>query len=356
MPLVAHNSLPTFDRLANEGHAVLSKKRAQTQDIRELHIGLLNMMPDAALAATENQFIRLVGNCNQIAQFYVYPFTLTELSRGTEANERIKEHYFSFEELQEKGLDALIVSGANVQQPLLTEEPFWKPLTKVMHWALDNVASTLCSCLATHAIVKQLYNIDRIPLEAKKWGVYSHRAVTKNHPILRNINTRFDAPHSRYNEINKAQLESAGLSVLAESEDAGVHIAVSHDQIRAVYLQGHPEYDVNSLLKEYKREVTRFSNNEIEEAPPFPENYFTDTAKEIANLHIAELIEAKNNSETAPAFPENQLNKHIDNTWGDTGKAIFNNWLGLVYGLTSHNRREQFMEGIDPKNPLGMIK
>jgi len=28
----------------------------------------------------------------------------------------------------------------------------------------------------------------------------------------------------------------------------------------------------------------------------------------------------------------------------------------LVYGLTSHNRREQFMEGIDPKNPLGMIK
>lgn len=115
MPLVAHNSLPTFDRLANEGHAVLSKKRAQTQDIRELHIGLLNMMPDAALAATENQFIRLVGNCNQIAQFYVYPFTLTELSRGTEANERIKEHYFSFEELQEKGLDALIVSGANVQ-------------------------------------------------------------------------------------------------------------------------------------------------------------------------------------------------------------------------------------------------
>ena len=76
MPLVAHNKLPTFSRLVTQGHTVLSQKRALSQDIRELHIGLLNMMPDAALAATENQFIRLVGNCNQIAQFYVYPFSL----------------------------------------------------------------------------------------------------------------------------------------------------------------------------------------------------------------------------------------------------------------------------------------
>ena len=95
MPLVAHNNLPTFSRLSEEGQVVLSKNRAMQQDIRELHIGLLNMMPDAALAATENQFIRLVGNCNQIAQFYVYPFSLPELNRDDKAAEHIKEHYYA---------------------------------------------------------------------------------------------------------------------------------------------------------------------------------------------------------------------------------------------------------------------
>ena len=75
MPLVAHSDLPSFDRLRQEGQEVLLPGRAEKQDIRELHIGLLNMMPDAALQATERQFLRLVGSCNRIAQFYVHLFT-----------------------------------------------------------------------------------------------------------------------------------------------------------------------------------------------------------------------------------------------------------------------------------------
>ena len=71
MPIVAHNGLPTFTRLREEGVIVLPPDRALHQDIRELHIGLLNMMPDKALAATERQFFRLIGESNPIAQFYV---------------------------------------------------------------------------------------------------------------------------------------------------------------------------------------------------------------------------------------------------------------------------------------------
>ena len=66
--LVAHSDLPTFAYLREQGHDLLSLDRAAHQDIRELHIGFLNMMPDAALQATERQFIRLVGNCNRIAR------------------------------------------------------------------------------------------------------------------------------------------------------------------------------------------------------------------------------------------------------------------------------------------------
>ena len=61
MPLVAHIPLPTFDYLNQRGENILNLGHALHQDIRELHIGFLNMMPDAALAVTERQFLRLVG-------------------------------------------------------------------------------------------------------------------------------------------------------------------------------------------------------------------------------------------------------------------------------------------------------
>jgi len=56
--------------------------------------------------------------------------------------------------------------------------------------------------------------------------------------------------------------------------------------------------------------------------------------------------------DTAPDFPEDELTHHCDNTWGDTGKAIVNNWLGLVYQLTNLDRKQQFMSGVDPDDPL----
>jgi len=161
MPLVAHNSLPTFQVLRDDGHVVLSLDRAKHQDIRELHIGLLNMMPDAALTATERQFIHLVGSSNPIAQFFVYPFSLPGLSRGERAKEHIRQHYFDFDELADQGLDALIITGANIIKPSLTQEPFWEPLIDIVRWAADNVASVFCSCLATHAPVEHYHGIDR---------------------------------------------------------------------------------------------------------------------------------------------------------------------------------------------------
>jgi len=325
MPLVAHNKLPTFSRLRERGQEMLTLERAQHQDIRELHIGLLNMMPDAALAATEAQFMGIVGACDQITQFYMYPFSLAELNRGAQAEEHISQYYYDFADLADQGLDALIITGANVANPSLDQEAFWKPLIEVVRWAEDNVASILCSCLATHALVKHHYGIERQPLPQKRWGVYSHRISRPEHPLMRGINTRFDAPHSRYNEITRSQLEEAGLTVLIESQEAGVHLAVSPDQIRIVYFQGHPEYNSNSLLKEYKREISRYLGDERKSAPRYPENYFSDEAIEIAVTYIERAEKAKSNGNAPPEFPEKDLEALVDNTWGDTGKAIINN-------------------------------
>ena len=354
MPLVAHNGLPTFQRLKDGGEVVLSLDRATKQDIRELHIGFLNMMPDAALTATEAQFIRFVGACNQIAQIYVYPFSIPELNRDEKAEAHIAAHYFDFEDLKTAGLDALIITGANVTNPSLDREAFWDPLMNVVEWADENVASVLCSCLATHAVVKYNHGIDRQYMGRKKWGVYSHHIANPGHPLMRDVNTRFDAPHSRYNDISREQLEAAGLKVLVEADDAGVHLAVSPDGFRMVYFQGHPEYDDVSLLKEYKREVMRFFNGEREHGPRYPENYMFAGAQEIAKAYFHKAEKAAAAGEALPPFPDADLEALVDNTWGDTGKAIVSNWLGLVYRLTDVDRHQQFMPGIDPANPLNL--
>ncbi|NQV86685.1 MAG: homoserine O-succinyltransferase [Woeseiaceae bacterium] len=354
MPLVAHNELPTFQLLRARGQEVLTADRARRQDIRELHIGLLNMMPDAALTATEHQFIRLIGACNQIAQLYVYPFSIPELNRGPKAQDHIRRHYFDFNTLREQGLDALIITGANVANPSLDKELFWKPLVEIVEWANDNVASILCSCLATHALVKFNHGIERTRLPKKQWGVYSHKIDAPEHPLTWEINTRFDAPHSRYNDVSKQQLELAGIKVLASCDGVGAHLAVSPDQFRIVYFQGLPEYDAVSLLKEYKREVGRYLSGERIDTPRFPENYFSEEARDVASSFLQTAIDAKATGKALPLFPEDELQGLVHNTWGDTGKAIVNNWLGMVYRLTNLDRRLLFMDGVDPDNPLGI--
>jgi len=355
MPLVAHNALPTFDRLRDEGEDVLSVERAQHQDIRELHVGLLNMMPDAALLVTEKQYMRLLGACNRIAQIYVYPFSVPGLARSPEARAHIEAYYADFADLKNVGLDALIVSGANVTNPALDVEPFWEPLGEVIAWAADNVTSVLCSCLATHALVKHLYGIDRVGMPRKLWGVYRHRVVDRGHPLTQDVNTAFDAPHSRWNDIPRERWDEAGLHVLAESGRAGVHLATSADGFRIVYFQGHPEYDRNSLLKEYKREVGRYVAGELEMPPPYPEHYFTPEAVERAEAYVHEAIAARKHHRPAPAFPEEAFDPDLENSWGDTGRALFNNWLGIVYQLTGLDRHEPFMSGVDADDPLGAL-
>ena len=331
MPLVAHSSLPAFEKLRQHGEKVLSLQQAVHQDIRELHVGLLNMMPDAALVATEMQFMRLVGNCNQIAQFFVHPFSVDGLPRSEESQSYIEQYYQPCQDIQAMGLDALIITGANVSNPSLSEEPFWQPLNAVVKWAQTMNIPVLCSCLSTHALVESLYHIRREPMPKKLWGVYSHHVMNAEHPLLHDINSRFDVPHSRFNAIHREQLESAGLTVLCESEEAGVHLAVSPDQFSLVFFQGHPEYDTQSLLKEYKREVNRFISGEREDYPPFPEHYFNEEAQGVANHYHEHVMETRKTGQTPLRFPESRIEPLLDNTWRDTAKAIVNNWLGMVY-------------------------
>lgn len=351
MPIVAHSQLPTFDSLLAAGEPVLTSEQALTQDIREMHIGLLNMMPDAALRVTEAQFMRLIGGANPIVQVYVHVFTVPGLPREAETADYIERYYTPLEELQDKGLDALVITGANVANPKLEDEPFYAPLAEVMEWARHHVTSTLCSCLSSHAILQHSHGVRRRPLQTKRWGVFPHRNTRPDHPLLRGINSRYDVPHSRWNAVSPTQLRDAGLQVLAETDDGDFHLGTSPDGFRTIFLQGHPEYDTVSLLKEYKREVERHLAGEIP-APPLPANYLDADAARVAARHLEHALDAADPSSVR--FPEAELTRHLDNTWTDTAKAVFNNWLGLVYRLTGFERGVPFMADVDPADPLGL--
>jgi len=354
MPLVAHNKLPSFNRLRGEGIKVLAPDAAVHQDIRELHIGLLNMMPDAAIAATERQFFRLIGESNPIAQFYVHPFTISNIPRSEKAQAHIDTYYESFEQIKEQGLDALIITGANVIGAELSNQEFWEPLIEVADWAHENVASTLCSCLATHAVLEFRYAQKRKTQVTKKWGVFPHSITDQTHPLVIDVNTRFDVPHSRWNDVSREQFETANLKVLAVGDNNCVHLATSEDGFRSIFFQGHPEYDTISLLKEFKREVLLYIEGHRDDYPPFPENYFGIRSQSILREYKYRLLKAIKDQTDIPVFPEDLIVHDLDNTWHDTAGAVVGNWVGLVYQLTHTDRKKPYMDGVDPDNPLAL--
>ena len=356
MPLVQTNNLPTYERLRQEGNQILTLERAKQQDIRDLHIGLLNMMPDAALAATERQFFRLVGSSNPISQFHMHTFTLDAIPRGEVAAEHIARYYEPFESIKEQGLDALIISGANVTEADLSKEIFWQPLMDVSAWAHENVTSTLCSCLASHALLLGQYGIQRRRLATKCWGVFEHEMKIRSHPLVSDMNTHIVVPHSRFNDVSAAQMKEKGIHVLAQGDEPGVQLAVSPDGFRTVFFQGHPEYDRISLMKEYKRDIGLFIHGSLDAYPPMPMHFFDEFSTALLCEYRESVLNAIRGGREAPVFPEAHLLAHLRNTWHDSGEAVVGNWLGLMYQITNTDRNLPFMDGVNPDDPLGWLE
>jgi len=178
--------------------------------------------------------------------------------------------------------------------------------------------------------------------------------LDKRHPLVADVNTRFDVPHSRWNDVSRAQFEAAGLRVLVESEEVGVHLATSHDGLRMVFFQGHPEYDTISLLKEYKRDALLYAQGKLKHSPPFPDHYLARHEQAILLEWRAQLARAAAAGAALPEFPEALVASNIDNTWHDTGEAVIGNWMGCMYQVTHRERSKPFMDDIDPDDPLGI--
>lgn len=323
MALVAHSALPAFETMRREGVHLVAPGEAG--GLPTVSVGLLNLMPDAALRATDRQFVRLLTAAADELDIWVHPFTVAAEHRGAEARRHVTDHYTTFEDAVERGLDALIITGANPAQDDLEAETFWAGLEEVLDWATASTRSILCSCLATHAVLQKYRGLRRTRLPEKRWGVYSHRVV-EDHPLLDGLDAWVEAPHSHWYDVTREEFESVGLRVVLESDEAGVHMAVDDEDFYVLF-QGHPEYDLISLLKEYRRELGRYWRGERKDYPPLPEHYFSDEAiAELADYRPI-LESARARGSQPPRLSEEELLPKDTHSWNEEGKVVYRNWL-----------------------------
>lgn len=242
----------------------------------DLVIGLVNNMPSAAKRATERQFADLLTTASQALNMRITWFVLETLSSPWDA---------ALGMLREARPDGLIVTGAEPQSAVMTDEPFWPVLARLVDWAGDHTISTVWSCLAAHAAVFRLDQIRRRRLPQKLSGVFTCTRAA-DHALLADAPSRWPVPHSRYNTLNETELHNKGYTILSHAPGVGADSFVKQSRTSLfLLLQGHPEYGSVSLLYEYRRDVRQFLVGQRDRYPDMPEGYFEqDTTSALASL------------------------------------------------------------------------
>jgi homoserine O-succinyltransferase/O-acetyltransferase len=245
---------------------------------RSLTIGLINNMPDQAVKATERQFEALLSAAAGTVDVRLRLFALGRVARSQAALDYMRPKYEPARMLVAGGVDCLIVTGAQPSAAHVRNEPFWEELAEVIDWAKENTLSAIFSCLAAHAAVLHLDRIERRRLSGKLVGVFPF-ASQGGHPLVGARGTNRLVPHSRYNDLSAEDLELAGYKILSESPAHGVDAFTKSFVSQFLFLQGHPEYDADSLAREYRRDLRRFVLREITDLPVMPRAYFPSAAE-----------------------------------------------------------------------------
>lgn len=300
MPVRIPIDLPAAQTLLKENIFVMPIDRAIHQDIRPLRILFLNLMPTKII--TETQFARVLGNTPLQIEL-----NLMSVSSHIPANtprEHMLAFYHSFAEVKHEFFDGMIITGAPVEQIPFEQVDYWDELCEIMEWSKSHVYSTLHVCWGAQAALYYHYDVPKISLREKLFGVFEHKVVHKGSILFRGFDDTFVIPHSRHTTFAwDAVANIPGLKILAESEKAGIY-AVSTDGGRQIFLTGHAEYDPNTLEMEYLRDKKAGLPIHV------PENY----------------------------YPDNDDTKSPICRWRTCGNLLYSNWLNyFVYQPTPYD-------------------
>lgn len=299
MPIKVQNDLPAKKILEEENIFMMDEKRAMHQDIRPLKIAILNLMP--LKEDTEVQLLRSLSN-TPLQVDITFLTTDTYVGKNT-ATSHLEQFYLTHEDVKNRRFDGLIITGAPVEQMEFEEVAYWNELKKIMEWSKTHVTSTLHLCWGAQAGLYYHYGIKKYPLPDKMFGIFEHKLLNRKEPLVRGFDDVFLAPHSRHTETSREEiLQNSDLTILAESEEAGVLIVMGGDA-KHIFVMGHPEYDRITLDNEYKRDVNKGLEIQL------PKNYYpSDDSMQRPNL-----------------------------SWRAHANALYTNWLNYyVYQVTPY--------------------
>lgn len=300
MPIKIPEALPATQTLSEENIFVMTEKRALSQDIRPLHILILNLMPTKI--ATETQLIRLLSNTPLQIELDLLK-TASHEARHI-SHDHMEVFYKTFDEVKDLNYDGLVITGAPLEHLEYEQVDYWDELCEIMEWSLTHVYSTLHICWGAFAGLYYHYGIGKVDLDEKLFGVFSHYVTRKSSILFRGFDDTFLVPHSRHIGLDEKAVEDcAQLKILAKSDRAGIY-AISTEGGRQVFLTGHSEYDQRTLENEYLRDKQAGKDIHV------PENYYPNDDDRL----------------TPPV------------TWRSSANLFFANWVNyIVYQTTPYD-------------------
>jgi len=299
MPIRLQENMPVLEKLEQENIFVMSEQQALHQDIRQLKIAIVNIMPQKQ--QTELHLLRLLSNTPLQTEVIFLRLVTHQYKNIT--SEYLEKYYRTFDEIRNQKFDGLIITGAPVENLEYEQVDYWKELSQIMEWSKSHVTSSLYLCWAAQAGLYYHYQIPKYPLPEKLSGIYQHYLTAAHANLTRGFDDVFYAPHSRYTGIRSEDIYlTDGIDILAESRQAGAYLIASRDG-KQVFVNGHPEYEAGTLASEYWRDTKKNLH------PNLPANYFPE-----------------NNPELAPVM-----------TWKAHSNLLFSNWLNYcVYQVTPY--------------------
>lgn len=303
MPIRISSELPAFTTLGEENIFVMSKERAEHQDIRPLKVIILNIMPKKI--ETECQLLRLLSNTPLQVDIELLQMA-SHISKNT-SHHHLEAFYKTFDEIKNCRYDGMIVTGAPVELLDYEQVDYWNEITEIFEWSKTHVFSTLHICWAAQAGLYYHFDIPKYTLEKKMFGIFPHKTEVENSLLLRGFDDIFYVPHSRNTEVRREDIEKEKhLAILTSSEISGVHI-IANTNGRQYFITGHSEYDRDTIASEYFRDLKKGIDIQM------PCNYFPN-----------------DNPENTPVF-----------SWRCTANLMFSNWLNYcVYQRTPYNLDE----------------
>lgn len=333
MPVCLNGDPSTYNPLA--GSTFRSDDEFDECSAQCVHIGLINNMPDGALQATERQFLTLLESAAENVLVRLSLYAVPEVPRGEWGRAHVARFYSDIDELWDSQLDGLIVTGTEPRASNLIEEPYWRTLTSIFEYANHRTYSTICSCLAAHAAVLHMDGIGRHRLNDKRCGVFELEPG-RVHQLTAGIPGPLNVPHSRWNDLPEDALERCGYRVLTRGKDAGVDTFIKQRSSLFVFFQGHPEYEANALLLEYRRDVGRYLRGERDMYPQLPHGYFDQKTID-ALRQVQERAMSDRSEDLLADFQTALVEKGLASTWRPMASRLYSNWL--TYLCAQKDRR-----------------